>query len=281
MRYVAYGQDKLPVIGQGTWKMGVSPSDRNEEIQALRYGIRLGLTLIDTAQMYADGAAESVVGEAIKGLRDQAFVVSKVWPNHASQTGVLEELKKSLQRLGTSYLDLYLLHWPSQTYALTETLTAMEQAKKEGLIRYFGVSNFTVDLLKEAWGFVGPEVLAINQVEYSLSARQIEHSLLPFCQKQGVTIMAYSPVKNLPKAANESSLDILRDIAEKHHVTPYTVALSWVVDHAGVVAIPKAVQPRHIEENARAANLVLSQAEVQAIEEAFPRTTEEMKLTRF
>lgn len=273
--------EPIPAIGQGTWKMGTDPRTHTREVDALRYGIELGLTVIDTAEMYADGQAERVVADAVRDCRDKVFIVSKVWPNHASYDGVLRALDASLKRLGTPFLDLYLLHWPSRDYPLAPTLAAFKEAQRRQQVRYIGVSNFTAPLLEEAIGLAGPGAVAANQVEYSLGARAADMSVIPACQRQGVLVMAYSPIRRLDLRPDSPGGATIRQIAEAHGVSPYTVALRWIIERPGVMAIPKASDPDHIRQNRRALDLALSPTDLAALDAAFPQPPHDMPLQRF
>lgn len=277
MKFMQIGQKRVPTIGQGTWRMGMDSSQRDKEIMALRYGIDQGLTLIDTAEMYADGESERIVGEAIRPYAaDDIFVVSKVWPNHASYEGTLAALDASRQRLQRDTIDLYLLHWPSQEHPLAPTLNALEHALQKGWIGAIGVSNFPTELLDEARNQMTQPLVA-NQVEYSLTARAVEHTLLPYAHNNHIAIMAYSPVKHLHEI-DESRRQTLAAIAENHQATPYMVALSWVIRHSNVCAIPKAVSFEHIDQNRKSADLILSREELLALDQAFPQGSRDMEL---
>ncbi|CAG8863773.1 putative oxidoreductase/MSMEI_2347 [Pseudomonas fluorescens] len=261
MRTLKLAGSSVPAIGQGTWYMGEDPAQRAREVAALQYGIELGLTLIDTAEMYAEGGAEEVVGEAIAGRRDEVFLVSKVYPHNASRKGVPAACERSLQRLGTDCIDLYLLHWRGQ-YPLEETVEAFERLREAGKIRRWGVSNFDVDDLIE---LDSPEC-AVNQVLYNPAQRGIEFDLLPWSQARGLPTMAYCP---LAQAGRLLGHPVLSQVAERHGVTPAQVSLAWVTRDDGVIAIPKAVSPEHVQLNAGAGELVLDADDLRAIDEAF------------
>ncbi len=256
---------QLPVIGQGTWRMGEDPAQRAREVRALREGVDLGLCLIDTAEMYGEGGAEHVVGEAIAGRREQVFLVSKVYPHNASETGVIAACERSLQRLKTDMIDLYLLHWRGD-YPLAETLSGFERLREQGKIRHWGVSNFDLADMHE----LAAPACAVNQVLYNPEARGIEFDLLPWQQAQGVPLMAYCPIGQggalLAAAA-------LREVAERHGVTPAQVALAWVLRQPGVMAIPKAVDSQHLRLNAEAASLTLNAEDLALIDAAYPAPT--------
>ena len=252
----------VPVIGQGTWYMGDSARTRAAEVAALQLGLDLGMTLIDTAEMYASGGAEQVVGEAIAGRRDGVFVVSKVMPSNASRAGTLRACEASLRRLRTDRIDLYLLHWRGGP-PLAETIAAFEQLIKDGKIKSWGVSNFDADDMEELAGVAGGA--QVNQVLYNLTRRGIEFDLLPNWAKR-VPVIAYSPIEQGRLLADPA----LKKIAAAHGVTPAQVALAWVVRNPGVLAIPKAARPEHVRENRAAADLVLTAEDLAALDRAFP-----------
>lgn len=272
----------VPAIGQGTWKMGTDPGQFDQEVQALQAGIEAGMTLIDTAEMYADGGAERVVGKAIEGVRDKVFLVTKVWPSNGSYRGVLDAASRSLKRLGTDYIDLYLLHWPSATYPVSETMRAMKDLLKDGVIRFAGVSNFDVDLLKEAQDALGKDMLACNQVGYHLKNRVIEKSVLPYCQVQGISVMAYSPfgAGDFP-ASGTAERQLLDDLADKYGVSAHAVVLSWLIAHERVIAIPKSSNINHVRSNAKALTLTLSDEDVRLIDERFPLPAGDFQVHRY
>jgi diketogulonate reductase-like aldo/keto reductase len=259
---------EVPVIGQGTWY--IDTEDRETVISALRRGIDLGMTHIDTAEMYGSGAAEEVVGEAIAGRRDEVFLVSKVLPDHASREGTLEACRESLERLGTDRLDCYLLHWRG-SYPLEETFAAFEQLREEGSILSWGVSNFDVPDLEDALQVAGPGRIACNQVLYNLQERAIEHAVLPWCEKHRVAVVAYSPFGHgqFPQPGTPK-WRVLKEIADHHHATPRQVALRFLVRRPSLFAIPKASTPDHAAENAGAGDLQLTKHELGRIDEAFP-----------
>ncbi|MDR3475958.1 MAG: aldo/keto reductase [Devosia sp.] len=258
------GGETVPALGQGTWYMGDSGRKRAEEVRALQLGLELGMTLIDTAEMYADGGAEEVTGEAIKGRRDGVFLVSKVLPSHGSRTATIAACEQSLKRLGTDRIDLYLLHWRGN-YALEDTLTGFEALLKAGKIRYWGVSNFDVEDMEELLA-VGGKAVAANQVLYNLSRRGIEHDLLAWSADHRVPVMAYSPIEQ----GRLSSDKALRQVAETHGATPAQIALAFVLSRPGVIAIPKSSNLAHVRENAGAAAITLNDADLRALDAAFP-----------
>jgi diketogulonate reductase-like aldo/keto reductase len=235
--------------------MGEDPSARADEVAALRLGMDLGMTLIDTAEMYGEGGAEKVVGEAIAGRRDTVCLVSKVYPHNASRAGVRAACERSLRRLGTDHLDLYLLHWRGGV-PLAETLEAFERLRLDGKIRAYGVSNFDTDDMLEAAALPAGGGIAANQVLYNLVRRGIEWDLLPWCRARAIPVMAYSPLASEP--AEQRSMLIrpqLGEVARRHGVTPAQVALAWLLRQEGVVAIPKAVQAAHVRANRAALDL--------------------------
>ncbi|MFK3770145.1 aldo/keto reductase [Pseudomonas putida] len=270
MRYMKLAGCNVPTIGQGTWYMGEDPARRADEVAALQQGIDLGMNLIDTAEMYAEGGAEEVVGQAIAGRRDQVFLVSKVYPHNASRRGVPAACDRSLTRLGTDVIDLYLLHWRGQ-YPLEETVEAFERLREQGKIRHWGVSNFDVDDLRE---LDNPDC-ATNQVLYNPVQRGIEFDLLPWSRQRGLPTMAYCP---LAQAGQLLQHPLLHEIAERHGATPAQVCLAWVTREDGVIAIPKAVSPEHVRLNAAAAGLTLTSEDLRAIDRAFPAPTRKQHL---
>jgi diketogulonate reductase-like aldo/keto reductase len=261
----------VPVLGQGTWHMGETPRNRRAEIDALQAGIDLGMTLIDTAEMYADGGAEEVVAEAILGRRDQVYLVSKVYPHNASRGGTISACERSLKRLRTGYLDLYLLHWRG-SIPLAETLAAFENLQRTGKIRDFGVSNFSEPDMEEAVVLNSGGKIATNQLLYNLRRRGIELDLLPWCRQRGIPIMAYSPIEQ------GRLLSSLRPIGDRLNVTPAQLALAWVLSQDGVIAIPKSSDTRHVAENRASADVVLSAHELAELDRLFPRPSRKTPL---
>lgn len=258
----------VAVIGQGTWNIEKDP--RASAVAALRRGLDLGLTHIDTAEMYGDGAAETLVAEAIAGRRDEVFLVSKVLPQNASRKGTIAACERSLARLRTDRLDCYLLHWPGD-HPLEETLDAFEQLRHDGKIRAWGVSNFDVAELEAAWQIAGAR-LACNQVLYHLQERAIEHAVLPWCEQHGVALVAYSPFGSgaFPGPRTKGGR-VLQLVAEARGATARQVALAFLLRRPSVFAIPKAGRAPHVDDNAAAAALRLTDAEIARIERAFPR----------
>jgi diketogulonate reductase-like aldo/keto reductase len=260
---------EVPIIGQGTWY--IEEADSATAITALRRGLDLGMTHIDTAEMYGSGAAEELVGAAINGRRDQVFLVSKVLPQNASLSGTISACERSLKRLKTDRLDCYLLHWRGR-HPLEDTVAAFEQLRSSGKILSWGVSNFDVADLDEIRRVAGPGHPACNQVLYHLRERAIEQAVLPWCEADGVAVVAYSPfghVGGFPGPRSPGGR-VLKEIADRHHAAPRQVALRFLTRRAPLFAIPKSADPRHAEENAGAGALALSEAELARIDEAFP-----------
>ncbi|MCT7654723.1 aldo/keto reductase [Oceanimonas sp. NS1] len=264
----------LPTIGQGTWYMGEGLNPRQAEVKALQQGLDLGLTLIDTAEMYGDGGAEEVVGEALKGRRDQAFLVSKVYPWNAGRRSAIAACEASLRRLGTDHLDLYLLHWPG-SIPLEETLEAFERLQADGKIKRFGVSNCDLGEMQELAYTDGGDQCTVNQVLYHLGSRGIEHSLLPWQRERGLPTMAYCPLAQGGRLRRELfGHPELRAIAADLNVTVAQLLLAWatrpVNGKRDVIAIPKAVQPEHVRQNAEALTLDLGDDVLARLDAAFP-----------
>lgn len=266
MRYIALPSgDDVPVFGQGTWFMGEQRSDISREVYALQKGIEYGLSLIDTAEMYADGGAEEVVGAAIKGRRDEVFLVSKVLPGNASLKGTTTACEASLKRLGTDYIDLYLLHWRGNI-PLGETVEAMETLIDQGKIGQWGVSNFDVDDLDELLTIVDSEQLATNQVLYNLSRRGIEYDMLPWSRTHSMPIMAYSPIEQGRLLEHPA----LTEVAKRHNATPAQIALAWVIRDHNVITIPKASTLEHMQENIGSLAITLIHEDYLTLDAAFP-----------
>ncbi|MFA6155499.1 aldo/keto reductase [Mesorhizobium sp.] len=256
--------EAIAVLGQGTWKMGEDSRRRAGEVDALKLGLDLGVTLIDTAEMYAGGGAEEVVGEAIAGRRDEVFLVSKVLPSNASRAGVQRACENSLKRLRTDRIDLYLLHWPGSV-PLAETVAAFEAVKSAGKIRYWGVSNFDTDEMEELVGLADGGNVQTNQVLYNLVRRGIEFDLAPWSRERGIPLMAYSPVEQGSLARN-AKLDA---VAARHNATAAQIALAWVMQQ-GVIAIPKASSQEHVRQNVAALDIALTQQDIADLDQAFP-----------
>ena len=262
----------VPVLGQGTWKLGEGERPEKKEIAVLRIGIDLGMTLIDTAEMYGDGRAEEVVGQAIAGQRERVFLVTKVYPHNASRKGLPAACERSLRRLGTDVIDLYLLHWRGSV-PLAETFAAFDSLREAGKIRAWGVSNFDVDDLEELGESNG--ACAANQILYNPEYRGPEFDLLPWCRARGLPIMAYSPVG---QGGDLLRHPVIVDIARRHDATPAQVCLAWVLRQEGVLAIPKASDEDHVRTNAAAVNLRLDSDDLEAIDYAFPAPTRKQPL---
>jgi len=258
---------KVSVIGQGTWY--IDRGDRKAAVAALRRGIELGMTHIDTAEMYGD--AELVIAEAIVGQRDELFLVSKVLPSNASRKGTIAACDRSLKRLKTDRLDCYLLHWRG-SYPLADTVAAFEELQRAGKIRSWGVSNFDRDDLSEILDVAGEGKLACNQVLYHLKERAIEHAVIPWCRQHGVAVVAYSPFghNEFPPPRSKGG-EVLQRIANTHRATPRQIALAFLAREDAVFPIPKASSAEHVAENAAAGDLTLSESEIAALDAAFPR----------
>ena len=257
--------EKVPVLGLGTWRMGERKSERAAELKALKLGLELGVRLIDTAEMYGEGGAEEIVGDAIAGTRDGIYLVSKVYPHNASRRGTIAACERSLRRLKTDRLDLYLLHWRG-SYPLAETVEAFERLVHDGKIRRWGVSNFDSADMRELNEQRGGEACAANQVLYHLGSRGIEWELIPWCRRDQVMVMAYSPLGQGPLLRKPA----LAPLAAKHDVTPAAIALAFVMRHPGVVTIPKAVTPEHVRANLEALKVRLDAEDLKALDAAFP-----------
>ena len=261
---------RVPAVGQGTWRMGESKRTHDEEVAALRLGIHIGMTLIDTAEMYGDGGAERVVADAIEGQRDRVFVVTKVYPHNASRSELPKACERSLKRLRIDAIDLYLLHWRERTPPLHETVETFEKLRAAGKIKRWGVSNFDVDDMEELLEICGrlrSIAPTTNQVLYNLENREIEFDLLPWSQTSKIAIMAYSPVGHGHRLLENG---ILKQIARRHGTTAAQIALAWVLRESGVIAIPKASNEKHVRENAGSTQIELSQQDVAELDREFP-----------
>lgn len=269
-------QTPVPVIGQGTWRMGEDPRNAEAEIAALQYGIELGLTHIDTAEMYGD--AERIVAQAIRGRREDVFLVSKVLPHNASFDGTLRACERSLERLETDYLDLYLLHWRG-SIPLAETMRALETLVDRGLIRAFGVSNFVVDDLIEAQAVLRHHPLCCNQVLYYLGDRTIENRVLPYCQEHNIAVVGYSPFGqgDFPNV-DDAQGRILAEIGAAMNQSPRQVALAYLTRHPNAFTIPKASTPEHVAENAGVHNWSFTVEMLEKIDHAFPRPPQDQPI---
>ena len=257
--------EAVPQLGQGTWHMGESARKREAEIAALRLGLDLGLTLIDTAEMYSDGVAEGIVAEAIHGRRDECFIVTKVLPENSTRAGTIAACERSLKRLKTDRIDLYLLHWRGRP-KLEETLSAFEALIAAGTIRYWGVSNFDVEDMAELLALPGGTQCATNQVLYNLRRRGIEAGLLPWCRDRGIPIMAYSPIEQ-GRLLHDRSLTA---VAIRHRATPAQIALAWVLRQRDMMVIPKASSEAHVRENRAAFDIKLTEQDLGELNRAFP-----------
>ena len=264
---------EIPILGQGTWRMGEKASQKQAEIDALRLGIDLGMTLIDTAEMYGEGGAEKIVAEAIALRRDEVYLVSKFYPYNASYQGLIAACDRSLSRLKTDFLDLYLLHWRGSV-PLSETLSGLQHLKQAGKILDYGVSNFDTDDMEEGLSLPGGEEIVANQVLYNLMRRGIEWDLLPWCKDRNLAIMAYSPVEQ--RAFVDDSK--LKDIAAKHNATSTQIALSWLLHQDNVISIPKATNLEHVKENRAALDIKLTKEDLQKLDFAFKPPGHKMSL---
>lgn len=255
----------VPALGQGTWHMGEHPREREREVEAVRRGIDLGLTLIDTAEMYGDGEAESIVGEAIAGRRDEIFLVSKVYPHNATRAGVAAACERSLERLGTDHLDLYLLHWRGRA-DLGEAVAGFGDLQRAGMIARWGVSNFDRTDMEDLWQVPGGDTAQANQLLYHLGERGIEWDLVPWLRRHGVPVMAYSPLGQGRLLRDRG----LADFARRHGMTPAQAALAWLLAHPDVIAIPKSSDPERLAENRAALDIGLTADQVAELDALFP-----------
>jgi diketogulonate reductase-like aldo/keto reductase len=259
--------ERVPALGQGTWRMGENTRTHKDEVAALRLGIELGMTLIDTAEMYGEGGAEKIVADAIEGERDRVFVVSKVYPHSASRTELPRACKRSLKRLRIDTIDLYLLHWRERNTHLPETVEAFEKLRAAGKIKRWGVSNFDVEDMEELWSIENGTNCAANQVLYNLENREIEFGLLQWSTNNNVPIMAYSPVGH-GRGLLESAT--LKKIAKRHDATTSEIALAWMLRQPRVIAIPKASKERHVRDNARSIEIELTNEDLVELDREFP-----------
>ena len=263
----------MPRFGLGTWRMGENAAARTEEIAALTLGLDLGAGLIDTAEMYGDGGAEEVVGRAIAGRRDDVYLVTKVLPSHASYAGTLAACERSLKRLDTDRIDLYLLHWPGH-HPLEETLRAFVELRRGDRIVDYGVSNFDLDEMRHVRTLPGGDGIASNQILYNLQRRGPERKLLPWCEAEGVAIMAYSPLDQGRLVVRPA----LREVAVRRGITPYQVAIAWTLLREEVVTIPKAGKREHVRDNVAAASLLLVEDDLAALDRAYPAPKHDVPL---
>lgn len=274
MKYVKLPSgEEIPALGMGTWNMGEQRAVRAEEVASLQRGVDLGMRLIDTAEMYGEGAAESLIGEAIAGRRDEVFLVSKVYPHNASLRGTVAACERSLMRLRTGCIDLYLLHWRGGM-PLAETIQAFERLQQAGKIRHWGVSNLDMDDMAELSAAPGGKHVATNQVLYNLTRRGIECDLLPSCAERQLPVMAYSPIEQGRLLRNRQLADLAADLG----MTAAQLALAWVLSRPGVVAIPKAARRSHVEDNAAVLGKVLAQDVLQRLDQIFPPPSRAMPL---
>jgi diketogulonate reductase-like aldo/keto reductase len=257
--------ETVPALGQGTWQMAETASHREQEIEALRLGVELGMTLVDTAEMYGEGAAEELVAEALAGERARLFLVSKVYPHNASRQGVVAACERSLRRLKTDRLDLYLLHWRGSV-PLEETVAGFEELRRSGKIRHWGVSNFDADDMEELLQVRGGENCAANQVLYNVTRRGPEFDLIPWMTKHRMPLMAYSPIEQgrLPRDG------VLQRIGQKYGASPFQIALTWLLQKPDVIAIPKASSPDHVRDNHQALEIRFGPEDLEAIDAEFP-----------
>ena len=259
------GGERVPALGQGTWHMGEARRRVAEEAAAVRLGIELGMTLIDTAEMYGNGRAEEMVAQAAEGLRDELFIVSKVYPHNASRAGVVAACERSLARLRTDRIDLYLLHWRG-SIPLAETLAGFEQLRRDSKIRHYGVSNFDRADMAEWVRLTGGETVAADQVLYNLTRRGPEWDLVPWCRERGIAIMAYTPLGQGNMLGNRT----LGEVARRRNATPAQIALAWLLRQQGVIVIPKAARLEHVRDNRGALDVVLTEEDLTALDRAFP-----------
>jgi diketogulonate reductase-like aldo/keto reductase len=264
----------VPALGQGTWHMGERASAAKAEVAALKLGIELGMTLIDTAEMYGNGGAEEVVAEAVEGVRERLFIVSKVYPHNASRSGVPAACERSLRRLRTDWIDLYLLHWRG-SHPLAETVAAFEQLRAQGKIRHWGVSNFDARDMAALLRLTGGGSCASDQVLYHLGSRGVEFDLLPWCRSQAIPLMAYSPIAQGGRMLQSR---VLAEVAKRHNATPAQIAIAWSMRHDDVITIPKASDPKHVRENAAAGAIVLTPDDLATIDAAYPPPSHKQSL---
>lgn len=257
---------EVPALGQGSWHLGQGRHPAAEEEEALRTGISLGLSLIDTAEIYGDGRAEELIGRVIAGQRDKVFLVSKVWPNHATASGIGQACEGSLKRLGTDYLDLYLLHWRTGASELGVVVSSFEALRTEGRIRRWGVSNFQVNDMEDLYRIRGGDRCATNQVRYNLQDRRIERDLLPWCERHNLPIMAYSPLGQGGELLRNAAL---ARVAERHQASPAAIALAWTIRSGHVISIPESGSPTHVRENAAALSLRLTDTDLDELDRGF------------
>ncbi|MEW5809699.1 MAG: aldo/keto reductase [Actinomycetota bacterium] len=260
--------EKIVTLGQGTWHFAEVPAKRADEIASINLGLDLGMTVIDTAEMYGNGAAEVLVGEAITGRRNDVFLVDKVLPHHATRVGTVRACEASLGRLGVDHIDLYLLHWRG-SIPLAETIRGFADLRRDGKIRHWGVSNFDMDDMIELLSIPGGDDVQTNQILYNLTRRGPEYALLPWLAERGIPAMAYSPIEQGRLLDHPA----LQPIARRHNATPAQIALAWALAHDGVNAIPRAGTPAHVQQNAAARDIGLTNDDLHALDQAFPPPT--------
>jgi diketogulonate reductase-like aldo/keto reductase len=260
--------ESIPALGLGTWKMGDNAALRSEELATIRLALDLGVRVIDTAEMYGEGLAETLIGEAIVGRRDEAFLVSKIYPHNASRKGTVQACERSLRRLRTEVLDLYLLHWRGSV-PLAETMEALVKLREAGKIRHFGVSNLDLDDMQELWQVPGGQDIQTNQVLYNLTRRGIEWDLLSWLRERRVPVMAYSPIEQARLVKHPK----LVDFARRHEMTPAQVALAWLLAQDDIIAIPKACRREHLRENVCALEHPLTDEQLAELDRLFPPPT--------
>jgi len=266
MKFIDFADnERVPALGMGTWEMGDHPAARRDEIACLQHGIDLGMSLIDTAEMYGDGTSEKLVGEAITGRRDKVFLVSKVYPQNATRKGTIAACERSLARLGTDRLDLYLLHWRGSV-PFAETIEAFERLQRDGKIRHWGVSNLDAKEMDELYTMHGGHAVATNQVLYNLSRRGVEWDLLPWCAEHRIPLMAYSPVEQARLLRDRRLLALAAEI----NTSAVQIALAWLLSRNPVIAIPKAAKLEHIDENFKALDVSLDEELLAKLDQVFP-----------
>jgi diketogulonate reductase-like aldo/keto reductase len=268
MRTIAFSDgERVPLLGQGTWRMGENTRAHNDEVDALRLGIELGMTLIDTAEMYGEGGAEEVVADAIESQPDRVFVVTKVYPHNASPTQLPKACERSLKRLRIDAIDLYLLHWRERNTQLAKTVEAFEKLRATGKIKRWGVSNFDVEDMEDLWLIENGTNCAANQVLYNLESREIESGLLQWSEKNTIPIMAYSPVGHGRGLLENATL---KAIAKRYGASTSQIALAWVLRQPGVIAIPKASKEKHVRDNAQSIEIKLTKDDFAELDREFP-----------
>lgn len=259
------GGERVPALGMGTWNIGDHRATRAEEIATLQMGLDMGLRLIDTAEMYGEGLSESLIGEALAGRRPDAFLVSKVYPHNAGRKGAVAACERSLRRLGTDHLDLYLLHWRGDV-PFEDTIEAFQALQAAGKIRHFGVSNLDRSDMEEFWDTPGGDAVAVNQLLYNLSRRGIEFDLLPWLRERNVPVMAYSPIEQARLLRNAG----LKNFAAQHGMTPAQAALAWLLASDDIIAIPKTAQRDRLRENVGALDITLTPDQLAELDKLFP-----------